>query len=79
MVLSGVVTLVLGVVMGALVWTPLYFIAALALVDFALAWAFASGRIKATANVSVRTETVPADDVARVEADPSYNPYARED
>ena len=46
MVISGVATIGVGVVCGALLWTPLYAIAALALVDFALAGAYSSGRLK---------------------------------
>ena len=72
MVLTGVITIVLGIVMGALVWTPLYAIAAVAIVDFLLAQAFASGRIQAKAGVTATTDAAQDDD-------PSYNPYARED
>ena len=74
MVLSGAVTLVLGVVLGALVWAPLYAVAALAVVDLGLAWAYANGRLGVASGGS-------ASEPAAVDpsADPSYNPYARED
>jgi hypothetical protein len=64
MIMSGVATIIAGVALGALVWTPLYFIAVLGLFDFGFAWAYANGRI-GTARP--------------VEGDPSYNSYARED
>ena len=44
--LAGAVTIVVGIVLGALVAAPLYAIAALALVDFGLAWAYANGRMR---------------------------------
>lgn len=66
---SGVVSIVLAIVLGALVWTPLYAIAAFAGVDFLLAWAYSTGRVKVATGGSAPPP----------EADPSYNPYARED
>ena len=73
MVLSGVVTIVAGLFLGALVWTPLYAIAALAIVDFGLAWAYANGKMNvAGGGGAPAPEPEPGED-------PSYNPYARED
>ena len=74
MVISGVVTVVLGVVLGALVWAPLYALALIAVVDFALAWAYANGRLR-TASGGSAAEPAAVDPAA----DPSFNPYARED
>jgi hypothetical protein len=67
---SGVATIVLAVVLGALVWAPLFAIAAFAGVDFLLAWAYSTGRVKVASGGSAAPPP---------EADPSYNPYARED
>jgi Flp pilus assembly protein TadB len=74
LVLTGAATIVLGIVLGALVWAPLYAIAALALVDFGLAWAYSNGRMRVASGGSA-----PAPGAADPSADPSYNPYARED
>jgi undecaprenyl pyrophosphate phosphatase UppP len=78
LVLGGVVTIVVGVLAGALIETYLYAIAAVALVDFVLAWAFATGRIGTTAERRREAEAT-GNLAAETEADPSFNPYARED
>jgi hypothetical protein len=78
LVLGGVVSVAVGVLAGALIETYLYAIAALALIDFALAWAFATGRIGATA-ARHRTAGAGEDLAAQAQADPSYNTYARDD
>jgi hypothetical protein len=76
--LGGGVAIVVGVLAGALIETYLYAIAAVALIDFALAWAFATGRIGTTA--ARRHEAEATGNLAtEAQADPSYNPYARED
>ena len=71
--MSGAVTVVVGFVLS-----PLFFgIAAIGLLDFVLAWAFAAGRI---GPLAARRAAAEAGDAAAVaEADPSFNPYARED
>ena len=75
--LSGAVTLVLGVALGLAIAPVFFGIAALGLLDFVLAWLFASGRI---GPLSARRAAAEAGDAAAVaEADPSFNPYARED
>ena len=68
---SGVVTIVLGIVLGALVWAPLFAIAAFAGVDFLLAWAYSTGRVKVAGGGGAPPP--------QEQPDPSYNPYARED
>jgi hypothetical protein len=75
LVLGCVVAMVVGVIAGALIDPFLYAIAAVALVDFALAWAFATGRIGTTAD----RRQASGDVAAEAEPDPSFNPYARED
>jgi hypothetical protein len=75
--LSGAITIVLGLVLG-LVITPVLFAAvALGIVDFVIARLFASGRIGPLA--ARRAATEAGDAAALAEADPSFNPYARED
>jgi Flp pilus assembly protein TadB len=68
---SGVATIFLAVVLGALVWTPLFAIAAFAGVDFLLAWAYSTGRVKVAGGGGAPPP--------QEQPDPSYNPYARED
>ena len=69
--ISGVITIVVSIVLGIVV-SPFAFIGvAVGVIDLILAMAMARGWIG-------RSE--PGDDTAaRVEADSSYNPYARED
>jgi hypothetical protein len=77
--LSGIVTLVVGVVLGATVEPFLYAIAAISIVDFALAWAFATDRLgpgAARRRAATAGEAAVAAEAAA--ADPSYTPYARE-
>lgn len=65
------VTIVASVVLG-LVVDPIIFIGvAVGVIDLGLAMAFSRGWIG-------RSRSGP-DDALKVEADPSYNPYARED
>ena len=74
---SGVVTLIFGLLLGLLVDPLFLFIAAFGLVDFAIARAYETGRIGPLAK---RREAEASGDAATVaESDPSYNPYARED
>ena len=63
---SGVVTIAVAAFLGATVEPWLYAIALFALIDFAVAWLYATGRIGGD------PDPPPADD-------PSHNPYARED
>lgn len=67
---SGVAVILLSIVLGALVTPALFAIALVGIGDLVLARLFASGRIGSKK---------AADPVAQVEADPSFNPYARED
>jgi membrane protein implicated in regulation of membrane protease activity len=78
LVLGGIVAIVVGVLAGLLIEPYLYAIAAVALIDFALAWAFATGRIGTTADRRREAEAT-GNLAAEAEADPSFNPYARED
>ncbi len=95
MMLSAVVTVLVGILLGALVWPPLYAIAAFALVDLWLARAYTTGRLPVGNNprlgrpaeggvtegvTHVRSQNGDAASAAdAAAADPSYNPYARED
>ena len=64
---SAAVTIIAGIVVGLLV-SPVWFaVCAVGVLDIVLARVLFSGR------------TGQADPVAAAEADPSYNPYARED
>jgi len=75
--LSGVVTLVVGVVLGLLLSALYFLIAAFAIVDFVLARLYETGRI---GPLAARRDAEASGDAATVaESDPSYNPYARED
>ena len=69
--ISALITIVVSIVLGILV-TPIVFVGVLVgLIDLILAMAMSRGWIG---------RTKPGDDsAARVEEDPSYNPYARED
>ena len=69
--ISGIATIVVAIVLGAIVEPYLYAIAVIGLVDFVLARLFASGRLGA--------QPTGADAATIAESDPSYNPYARED
>ena len=78
--LSGVVTLVVGIVLGATVDSFLYVVAAISLFDFAFAWLFSTDRLGPGAGrrkAAAASEAGVAAEAAA--ADPSYNPYARED
>lgn len=78
MVAGGIITIAVGIYLGATVSAPLYAIAAVALIDFALAWAYGTGRLGPAA--ARRREAEASGEVAaEAQADPSYNPYARED
>ena len=78
LVISGVVAIVAGVIAGAAIDPIFYAIAAVSLIDFVVAWAFATGRIGPTADRR-RAAEASGDIAAEAQADPSFNPYARED
>jgi hypothetical protein len=74
---SGVITLVVGVVLGLLLDSVYFLIAVLAIGDFVIARLYETGRIGPLAK---RREAEASGDAGTVaESDPSYNPYARED
>jgi hypothetical protein len=75
---GGVITIALAIYLGATVSSALYAIALVSLVDFAMAWAYLTGRLGPAAQRR-RAAEASGDVVAEVELDPSYNPYARED
>jgi hypothetical protein len=75
--LSGVVTLVVGIVLGLLFEPVFFLIAAFAIIDFVLARLYETGRIGPLAGRRHAEES--GDAAAVAESDPSYNPYARED
>jgi hypothetical protein len=68
--ISGVAMISVGAALGAVVTPALFALVLLGVFDIVLAQAFASGRIGGAKVV---------DPAAQVEADPSFNPYARED
>jgi hypothetical protein len=75
--LSGVVTLVIGLVLGLLLDSVYFLIAVLAIGDFVIARLYETGRIGPLAKR--RRAEASGDAAAVAESDPSYNPYARED
>ena len=75
--ISGVVTIVVGAVLGLAISPALFGICVLGIVDFVLARMFAAGRI---GPLAARRAAAEAGDAAAIaETDPSFNPYARED
>jgi hypothetical protein len=75
--LSGAITIVLGIALGIAISPVLFAAVALGVVDFVIAGLFSSGRI---GPLAARRRGVESGDVAAIaEADPSSNPYARED
>jgi hypothetical protein len=75
--LAGVVTLVVGIVLGLIFDEVLFAIAAFAIVDFVLARLCETGRIGPLA--ARRSAQASGDAATIAESDPSYNPYAYED
>ena len=74
---AGVITIAVGIVVGIVVDPILFLIAVAGLLAFVLARMFASGRI---GPLAARRRAEESGDAAAVaEADPSFNPYARED
>ena len=75
--LSGAITVVLGIALGFVISPVLFAAVAVGLVDFVIAGLFSSGRI---GPLAARRAAAEAGDAAAIaEADPSFNPYARED
>jgi len=75
--LSGAITIVIGIALGFLISPVCFAAVALGIADFVLAGLFSSGRI---GPLSARRAAVERGDAAAVaEADPDFNPYARED
>jgi ABC-type cobalt transport system substrate-binding protein len=69
--LSAAITIIVGVVLGVVI-SPIWFaVVAVGFLDIILARLFATGALGGGADKS--------DPAAAAEADPSYNPYARED
>jgi hypothetical protein len=75
--IAGVLTLIVGIVLGATVEPLLYVVALSAVIDFALAYGYATGRLGAADQA--RRDTEVANEQAMLAEDPSLNPYARED
>ena len=75
---SGVLTVLAGIALGIAVKPVLFAIAAAGIVDFVMAWLFASGRVGPDAQRRREAEAA-GDPTAIAEVDPTYNPYARED
>lgn len=87
LVTGGMITIAVAILLGATVSPALYAIAVIGLIDFALAWAYSTGRRgplavagreSETAGVGRESETAGTA-AFRAQADPSHNPYARED
>ena len=78
MVGGGIVVIAVAIYLGAAISPGLYALAAFALIDFGLAWAFATGRMGPGAQRRREAEA-SGNLAAETELDPSYNPYARED
>ena len=75
--LSAAITVIAGIVCGLTI-TPIFFaLVAVGILDGVIAYLFSSGRLGGSA-AALGPPSAP-DDAAAVEADPSYNPYARED
>jgi hypothetical protein len=68
--LAGLITIVAGIVCGLLITPALFAIALIGVSDLVIARMFASGKLG---------QPKPEDSAAAAEADPAYNPYARED
>lgn len=79
-VLSGIFVIALAIGLAILIDPPYLAIALFSLIDFALAWAFATGRM-GPRSLRRKAEAAGAagDAAAAAAADPSYNPCARED
>ncbi len=75
--LSGAITVVIGIVLGFVVSPILFVVVAVGIFDCVLAGLFSSGRIGPLA--AQRRAAASGDAAEIAEADPSFNPYARED
>ena len=74
---AGVITIAVGIAVGIAIDPVLFLIAVVGLFDFVLARWFASGRI---GPLAAQRKAAESGDAAKVaEADPSFNPHARED
>lgn len=69
---TGVLTLVIAIVLGIVIDPLLFTLVLVGLFDLVFARLFASGRIGGA-------DPGPTEAAVAAEADPSYNPYARED
>jgi uncharacterized membrane protein len=75
--LSGAITVVVGIVLGFVIEPFLFAVVALGIVDCVIAGLFQSGRI---GPLAAQRRAAGSGDAALVaEADPTFNPYARED
>jgi bifunctional DNA-binding transcriptional regulator/antitoxin component of YhaV-PrlF toxin-antitoxin module len=75
--LSAAITIIAGIVFGLTI-TPIFFaLVAVGILDGVIAYLFSSGRLGGSA--AMPGQTPAPDDATAVEANPSYNPYARED
>ena len=76
--LSAMITVAAGIVLGFVISPALFAIVAVGIFDFVIAGLIASGRIGPDAQRR-RAAAEQGDAAAVAEADPSFNPYARED
>jgi hypothetical protein len=80
LVLGGLVLTAVAVAVGLIVDPVFFALAAFSLVDFLLAWMFATGRIgPGAARRKAEAAGAAGDAATAAQADPAYNPYARED
>ena len=78
LIIGGLITIAVGIVIGAVVTPWGFLLAGVGLSDLLLAYLFASGRLKAYTSPPERPDvTDEVADAART--DPDYKPYARED
>ena len=75
--LSGVITIVLGIVLGFVISPILFALVAVGVSDFVIGGLFSSGRIGPLAAERKAAESGDAAVIA--ESDPAFNPYSRED
>lgn len=78
LIITGLISIGIGIVIGAVVTPWGFVVAGSGLIDFVLAYVFASGRLRSYAGPPKAADA--ADEVAGAAGtDPAYNPYARED
>jgi len=75
--LSGTITVVIGIVLGFVISPILFAVVIVGILDCVLGGLFQSGRIGPLAGR--RRAAAPGEAAEIADADPDFNPYARED